>query len=191
MFRQIKISQAVFVYTVLAVKFIYCAPVRDECQPPANLSAAYQRLSQASDRELYFLVPSINSIDSKEVPEKDLTAQCDSKKHGETCPTKVLVDSHIPVYARSNCPWIYAVDHDPLRFPSTILEAKPRCTYCIGSNDDLECNPITRSIRVLRRGNCVEGFYQYVESMQEITLGFTCAGKRILKDKTDDSVDYI
>ncbi|KAL3886459.1 hypothetical protein ACJMK2_026444 [Sinanodonta woodiana] len=90
----------------------------------------------------------------------------------------------------STCPWTYAVDHDHLRFPSTILMAKPRCTYCIGSNGDLECNPITKSIRVLRRGECTDGLYQYHESTQEVTIGFTCAGRRTVQDKPDDNVDY-
>ncbi|KAK3576561.1 hypothetical protein CHS0354_011239 [Potamilus streckersoni] len=184
------ITQTLFLHLSLAAYCIFCAPVGDICQPPANLTVSYQKLNQGNDTVLKFFVPPSYSSSNNEVPQKALTDQCDSKKHGETCPEKVLEGNHVPVYARSTCPWTYAVDHDPLRFPSTILLAKPRCTYCIGSNGDLECNPITQSIRVLRRGECIEGLYQYHESTQEVTIGFTCAGRRTVQDKPDDNVDY-
>ncbi|KAK3576563.1 hypothetical protein CHS0354_011241 [Potamilus streckersoni] len=179
------IFQTVFLYLLLAANNIFCAPVGNLCQPSANLTMSYQKLNQGYDTGLKFFVPPSYSSSNNEVPQKALTDQCDSKKHGESCPENVLEGNHVPVYARSTCPWTYAVDHDPLRFPSTILLAKPRCIYCIGSNHDLECNPITQSIRVLRRGECIEGLYQYHESTQEVTIGFTCAGRRTVHDKPE------
>ncbi|KAL3857097.1 hypothetical protein ACJMK2_011793 [Sinanodonta woodiana] len=153
MFFKISMPHSVFMCILLSEKYIFCAPVGDMCQPPANLTVSYQKLNQENHTRF-----------KKILPEKALADQCDSKKHGETCPEKVFGGNHVPVYAMSTCPWTYAVDHDHLRFPSTILMAKPRCTYCIGSNGDLECNPITKSIHVLRRGECTDGLYQYHES---------------------------
>ncbi|KAK3576566.1 hypothetical protein CHS0354_011244 [Potamilus streckersoni] len=184
------IIQTVFLYLLFAANDIFCAPVGNSCQPPANLTVSYQKLNQGNDTVLKFFVPPSYNSSNNEVPEKALTDQCDGKKHDEICPKNVSGGNHVPVYARSTCPWTYAVDHDPLRFPSTILLAKPRCTYCIGSNDDLECNPITHTIRVLRRGECTEGLYQYYEFTQEVTIGFTCAGRRTVHDKPDDNVLY-
>ncbi|KAL3857147.1 hypothetical protein ACJMK2_011842 [Sinanodonta woodiana] len=190
MFFKIFMPHAVFMCILLSEKYISCAPIGDMCQPPANLTVSYQKLNQENHTRSKMFVPPSYSSSNNEVPEKALADQCDSKKHGETCPEKVFEGHQVPVYARSTCPWTYAVNHDPLRFPSTILMAKPRRTYCIGSNGDLECNPITQSIRVLRRGECIEGLYQYHESTQEVTIGFTCAGRRTVQHKPDNNVDY-
>ncbi|KAK3576560.1 hypothetical protein CHS0354_011238 [Potamilus streckersoni] len=165
-------------------KYITSSPPA-RCRPPKNQTLSYKKLIQNGSGLNAFLYPAIFD-NQTDVLEDALKTQCLSHSRRDSCPDKVLVGDEVPVYARSTCPWIYKVDHNPRRFPATLLVAKALCQYCIGSNGDMECHPITHTIPVFHQGDCVQGFYRYYRLTQDITTGFTCTGKRTRQVPTDN-----
>ncbi|XP_052801829.1 uncharacterized protein LOC128232360 [Mya arenaria] len=97
----------------------------------------------------------------------------------QKCPLSVANGQEDPIHFRSTCPWYYVTDHDPSRFPTTILKAKTPCMYCVG-NPSLECVPLKKSITVLQKSPTAEldGSFKFFEKEQEVTMGFTCASPR-------------
>ncbi|KAH3891091.1 hypothetical protein DPMN_015180 [Dreissena polymorpha] len=65
------------------------------------------------------------------------------------CPTAVSTGQSDPINKRATCPRDFVVDHDPERFPATILKARSPCTTCIGT-DVYECNTIIKALKALK-----------------------------------------
>ena len=99
------------------------------------------------------------------------------------CPATVKTDATLPVSAKSTCPWYYEVSHKPNRYPANILNAVTPCTEkCIGGNGDLQCLPVTRTIEVLNEKEEVSGEVRYETEEIEITVGFTCGARYMVKN---------
>lgn len=96
------------------------------------------------------------------------------------CPSEVFTGINDPPQKRSTCPWYYAIDHDPNRFPPTLLKAQPACTECIGSNGNYQCVGIARPMSVLKKSASKDSNGNSIWFQDEIrlTVGFTCAGRR-------------
>lgn len=96
------------------------------------------------------------------------------------CPATVFTGINDPSEKRSTCPWYYAIDHDPNRFPPTVLKAQSACTECIDSNGNYQCVGITRPMSVLKKSASKDsnGNSIWFEDEIRITVGFTCAGRR-------------
>lgn len=106
-------------------------------------------------------------------------------KNGEIpgCPASVFTGAHDPVEKRSTCPWFYKVNHEPGRFPNSILMAHPACMTCIGSGGNYVCAPVTRSITVLMKSASLDsnGNSIWVEDETKIMVGYTCSGRKFLE----------
>ncbi|XP_033639154.1 uncharacterized protein LOC117299708 [Asterias rubens] len=105
-----------------------------------------------------------------------------------TCPTELLhVSNHDDVSMRSLCPWTYVADVDPNRYPSRIMFAVCRCPECIrtGSGENGEfsvdntCRPVYFRMKVLMKGNCVNGLYVYNTEYQRIPVACACVRPKI------------
>ncbi|KAH3891098.1 hypothetical protein DPMN_015187 [Dreissena polymorpha] len=111
------------------------------------------------------------------------------------CPKTVSEGQSDPLNKRSTCPWDYVVDHDPERFPATILKARSACTTCIGNSLN-ECNAITQLMTVIIRRRLPGAADEYTsEKVQiDVPVAFTCAGRRLAPSsdshKQDENVDY-
>lgn len=106
---------------------------------------------------------------------------------GETppCPATVFTDKSDSTAKRSTCPWYYVIDHDPNRFPTTMLKAQTPCQVCIGSTGQHQCVGITHSVTVLMKSDILDsnGNSTWIADEKTITVGFTCAGRKF----TDNS----
>ncbi|KAH3891170.1 uncharacterized protein LOC127854054 [Dreissena polymorpha] len=96
------------------------------------------------------------------------------------CPTAVASGQAVPANYRSTCPWYYTAEHDPTRFPTTIMQARSPCIYCIGSPIN-ECVPVSQNTTVLQKSASPspDGSYMFYERQVTVTVGFTCAGPRL------------
>lgn len=106
---------------------------------------------------------------------------------GETppCPATVSTDKTDSTAKRSTCPWYYVIDHDPNRFPTTMLKAQTPCQVCIGSTGQYQCVGITHTVTVLMKSASLDlnGNSTWIADEKTITVGFTCAGRKF----TDNS----
>ncbi|KAL3857114.1 hypothetical protein ACJMK2_011809 [Sinanodonta woodiana] len=159
------------------------------CQVPSNLSLQYDTLVQYNKTVNFFFPPSL--ADGQATCNWDITKTAhDSLTYGTTtCPSETMKGADIPVYARSTCPWYYVASHDPQRYPSTYITAKPRCVTCIGSKGDLDCIPITQNVEYMQQVECVSGLYRYEKRSMEIAVGYTCGGRKTVNN-TSSSIDY-
>ncbi|XP_053378511.1 uncharacterized protein LOC128548134 [Mercenaria mercenaria] len=96
------------------------------------------------------------------------------------CPQQVSNGPHDPPNKRSTCPWYYSVKHNAKQYPATILNAERLCEYSIGSNNSLECVPITHKMSVLELQNYRDDNNNYVwtDTMVTVVIGYTSAGRR-------------
>ncbi|KAH3891103.1 hypothetical protein DPMN_015192 [Dreissena polymorpha] len=97
----------------------------------------------------------------------------------EKCPTEVASGQAVPTNYRSTCPWYYTAEHDPTRFPTTVMQARSPCIYCIGSPIN-ECVPVSQNTTVLQKSASPspDGSYIFYERQVTVTVGFTCAVPR-------------
>ena len=102
-----------------------------------------------------------------------------------SCPTEVRNGADLPVNERSTCPWYYEVNRDTNRYPEVILNAVTPCTSsCIGRDETYQCYPITRNIQVLKFKQDYNSTYRIYEANDiDITVGFTCASRRMILNR--------
>ena len=93
------------------------------------------------------------------------------------CPSEVKTGANLLVNEKSTCPWYYKISHDPSRYPNDILYAHTPCTHCIGSNGNLQCHPVKRTVQVLIQQGENSGEIRYESKDIEIPVGFTCGSR--------------
>ncbi|KAL4223488.1 Interleukin 25 [Mactra antiquata] len=111
-----------------------------------------------------------------------------------TCPDNRTKEMQHPIKVESLCPYYYKVDYDPNRYPAYLEGAIPLSQYCLGTNNQFECVPVTKDIRVLQKSECKDQFDNDVWSEATVrqVLGFICAKRTVVPVKTREKVmDYM
>ena len=120
----------------------------------------------------------------------DTVLESEDSLDARSCPTEVRNGAYLPVNERSTCPWYYEVNRDTNRYPEVILNAVTPCTSsCIGRDDTYQCYPITRNIQVFKFKQDYNSTHRiYEPSDIDITVGFTCASRRMILNRIPLSI---
>ena len=94
----------------------------------------------------------------------------------EKCPKKMKMRN---IEQRSSCPWTYGINHDPLRIPMDIAEAKCLCrNKCLNTRSKkMGCDKIYYTFSVLMRNTTAIPTTLYPEQIK-IAVGCTCAKRK-------------
>lgn len=96
-------------------------------------------------------------------------SQCNMDNRNTTSPNK-----------RSICPWKYVLAHSDELYPKTKIMAKCTCSSCTKlENDPLptlvyKCMPVLKIVPVLKRTECVNGYFNYVPHTDEVSVACMC-----------------
>ncbi|XP_013408964.1 interleukin 17-like protein [Lingula anatina] len=149
-----------------------------KCQIPGDLHQRLGNIASRNPHEMYTLGLPDNPQNVQSISPEFIKLH---HMYGDTfCPSQV--NSTGDANSRSLCPWYYVVNHDKYRFPPAMAQAECRCSGCIGlGQNDKVCEKVWYNVRVLRRlDECdSEGNYKYIESWQQISVGCTCASRRV------------
>ena len=78
----------------------------------------------------------------------------------------------------STCPHHWVLNRDTNRKPERLLEAKCNCNAhmpCLDGISGSRCVPVKYYIYVLRKNGCNGTHYEYVQTVEPITVGCTCS----------------
>lgn len=78
----------------------------------------------------------------------------------------------------STCPHHWVLNLDRNRKPERLLEAKCNCNAhmpCLDGISGSRCVPVKYYIYVLRKNGCNGTHYEYVQTVEPITVGCTCS----------------
>jgi len=127
----------------------------------------------------YFMLPQYQDYIQHELDKSSSPNQF--VQYGDIqCPKSVSeLANKANVQDQSLCPWYNVVNYDPDRYPVELVEARCKCSTCIGvdSASGAGCQPLYYNVPVLRRSNtCLtNGRYKYDKGWQKILVGCTCA----------------
>ncbi|XP_038057112.1 interleukin-17D-like [Patiria miniata] len=103
------------------------------------------------------------------------------QESNETCPVGDLVQDHWPKSRSATCPWQYVNDYNPNRFPASISQAVCSCArqgcldpYTSEPRPDLQCSPVSYTVPVLRRGDCVDGVSDIYQDFESVSVACAC-----------------
>ncbi|XP_064612819.1 interleukin 17-like protein [Liolophura sinensis] len=148
---------------------VFGAPV--ECKVPSNLTLQQQHNQVLASGGV--LLPGTGSaqISPEFIIEHNLYGD-------SSCPSDAASGATDPLEERSICPWYGVINHDPTRYPATMVEAKCRCNKCINNNIN-QCEPVKYRFYILRQTSvCQDGYYVYTPEEIDISVGCTCAKPR-------------
>lgn len=96
-------------------------------------------------------------------------SQCDMDVRNITSPN-----------TRSICPWKYVVVENADFYPKTRVMAKCTCSSCMTlENNKLppfvyKCMPVFKPVPLLKRSDCVNGYFEYVPHTEEVSVACIC-----------------
>ena len=101
----------------------------------------------------------------------------------DACPSGAVPTGAVNLKHDASCPWTYVDCTDTNRIPMTIKMAKCQCSDCLDPythavDPNLRCQPVIYNMKVLRRSECINGFYRYVEETIPVPVACACMRQR-------------
>ena len=150
-----------------------------DCVIPDNLAQKFRDLQAGGNtgNTFYLIPPAGQSIYGGAYPISGLEPYISNLYTDSSCPTSLPKSGNLQ--DRSTCPWYYVINHDQLRYPRDLAEARCRCSdKCVGDKSGLNlCHPVYYNFRVLRATACVNGLWQFEADWEYLSVGCTCAGR--------------
>ena len=127
----------------------------------------------------YYLLPQLHPVIQSKLSRSG-SAKEFTLYGSQECPRSLHdIGAEKSVQGRSLCPWYNVLSHDPNRYPVDLVEARCKCTSCVGvdSKSGAGCEPVYYNVPVLWRANtCLkDGSYKYDKGWEKIAVGCTCA----------------
>ncbi|XP_030844658.1 interleukin-17D-like [Strongylocentrotus purpuratus] len=101
-----------------------------------------------------------------------------------TCPSGTAPGSTLVVNENGLCPWTYVECFDADRIPMALQVAQCQCSGCLDPythtpNPNLQCTPVKRNIKVLKKTRCAGGMYKYEEQTLAVPVACACMRQRV------------
>lgn len=153
-----------------------------DCSAPSLSALKKQLATHHVGQKLhpsYYMLPQLHPFIREKLARSESTKEFPLYGRQE-CPRSLHdISGEKNVQDRSLCPWYNVLSHNPDRYPVDIVEARCKCTNCIGvgAQSGAGCEPVYYNVPVLWRTNtCLEdGSYKYENGWQKIAVGCTCA----------------
>ena len=128
----------------------------------------------------YYMLPQLQTYLTSSKPARSGSGDEYPLYGRQECPGSLYdVGREKDVQDRSLCPWYNVLSHDPDRYPVDMVEARCKCTSClgVGGGTGAGCEPVHYNVPVLWRSDtCLEdGTYKYENGWQKVAVGCTCA----------------